>query len=320
MREVTFIRRNQQRWKEFEQMLEAPDSVNATTLSDAYVQIMDDLAFARAQYPNAKTTEYLNAVSTRLHSTLTRNKRLRADKVRSLFFYEIPLAFVQLRMHMLIAAGVFLTCAVIGYLSAVNNEDFARTVLGYGYVEMTIENIKSGQPLDVYNQSEPWRMFLHIAYNNIMILLRTVGFGLLPVVGAAYLLIPNGVMVGTFMGLFAKYNQLPTATLGIWIHGTLEISAIVIGCGAAIRVTEAVLHPHTYPRMEAFVRGVRQAVLVAIGMVPLLLVAALLEGYVTRFYATSALLNLSIILASAAFVVWYVVIWPGILVRRSHGV
>lgn len=317
MREVTFIKRNQERWQQFEVLISDPTGAEAHSVADAYVQLLDDLAFARSQFPTAQCTTYLNTLSSQVHATVARNKRLRTSRLRMLFFYEIPMQIVGIRWQLVMAALVFISCVVIGFVSGLHDEEFLRSVLGWGYVDMTIENIKSGKPLDVYAMSNPLTMFLRIAANNILILLKTVGLGLLPVVGPAYLLIPNGVMVGAFLGLFARYNHLATANLGIWIHGTLEISAIVVGCAAAINVSKCVLHPGTYPRREAFVRGVRTSVLVVVGMIPLLLVAALLEGFVTRLYAKSVFLNVSIIVASALFVLWYVVVWPRLLLKKD---
>lgn len=318
MREVHFIKHNQARWQELEGMVAQRNSASATELARAYVQLMDDLAFSRAQFPAAQCTAYLNNLAMQIHSAVARNKRLRRERVRNLLIVEIPSTFVDIRAHLAIAFVVFIAFAALGYIAAIHDESFVRSVLGNGYVDMTVENIKSGKPLEVYNQDSPLLMFLHIGFNNIMILLRSVGLGLLPIAGVAYLLVPNAVMIGTFMGLFSRYNELGTAVLGVWIHGTLEISAIIVGCAAAIRVTQAVLHPGTYPRKEAFAKGLRSAILVVVGMVPLLVVAAILESFVTRFYNTSPILNLSIIICSAVFVVWYVVIWPQKLLKRSR--
>ncbi len=317
MREVTFIRKNQERWKAFEEIVNKPDACNAQEMAGAYVQLMDDLAFARAQFPGSQTLLYLNAMSRKVHEAISRNQRLRQHRLRQVCFYEVPKAMYEVRPHLLISTVVFVLGCTLGFVAGSQNEDLARSILGDFYVDMTIANIKSGETLAVYGRTDPVEMLFYIALNNIMILLRSVGLGLIPVVGAAYLLIPNAVMVGCFHGLFAQYNQLATATLGIWIHGTLELSSIVVGGAAAIRVTHAVLHPGTYPRREAFIRGIRTATLVALGMVPLLFLAAVLESFVTRLYGLSPLLNAGIIVGSAALVIWYVVVLPRTIINRS---
>lgn len=297
-------------------MLKNPQQADADMLAAAYVQLMDDLAFARSQFPDGKSTQYLNMMAGKIHGIVARNRRLRWNSIVAFFSVDVPLAMYQVRMHLLVAAVVFVLGSVVGFIGAVYDEGILRNILGNGYVDMTIYNIKSGHTLNVYADSDGLSMFMYIFLNNVVILLRSVGLSILPVVGAAYLLLPNAVMVGAFHGLFARYDQLATATLGIWIHGALELSAIVVAGGAAIRVTQAVVLPGTYPRKEAFIMGVRTAVMIAIAMVPVIFVAALLESFVTRYYAFSIFLNIAVIGVSLAFVAWYVVVLPTIVHKR----
>jgi uncharacterized membrane protein SpoIIM required for sporulation len=318
MREVAFIRRHREQWEQFEVLLADQQSAGADQLASAYVQLMDDLAYARAQYPQAATTQYLNDLAARVHASVSRNRRLRTQRVRKFFFHDVPTALLEIRPHLALAFTAFVLGITLGFVAGLQNDDLARSILGNTYVDMTKSNIENGHPLEVYATYDGQSMFLAIAFNNLMILLRSVGMGLIPVLGAAYLIVNNSVMLGCFMGLFTRYNEFESFSLGVWIHGTLEISAFVVASAAAIKVTEAVLLPGTYPRLEAFARGVRTAVLVALGMVPLVVLAALLESFVTRFNEVSPILDLGIIAASLGVVVWYVIILPQTLVKRQR--
>ena len=92
----------------------------------------------------------------------------------------------------------------IGVLSSIINPDFARVVLGDGYVEMTLENIEKGDPMAVYKESRPLGMSLGIAANNLFVALRTAIFGVLASIGTVFIMLYNGIMVGAFQYFFIE--------------------------------------------------------------------------------------------------------------------
>ena len=100
------------------------------------------------------------------------------------------------------------------------------------------------------------------------------------------------------------------SVLVIWIHGTLEISAIVIAGCAGLTLGNSILFPGTYSRGVSFVKGAKQGVKIIIGLVPVFITAAFFEGFVTRYTQMPMWLSLTIILTSLAFVVWYFIIYP----------
>jgi uncharacterized membrane protein SpoIIM required for sporulation len=117
--------------------------------------------------------------------------------------------------------------------------------------------------------------------------------------------------------MFMKYGVLAESARSIWIHGTLEISAIVIAGGAGIVVGNSILFPGTYSRGESFTRGAKRGVKILIGLVPQILLAALLESYITRYTKMDQWINWLIIGVSFVFVVWYFVIYPLQLERKA---
>ena len=75
MKEVTFIRRNIEKWKETEKVVEKADKFNPDRLADAYTELTADLAFAQTHYPSSRITIYLNNLAFALHNVIYRNKR-----------------------------------------------------------------------------------------------------------------------------------------------------------------------------------------------------------------------------------------------------
>lgn len=146
----------------------------------------------------------------------------------------------------------------MGIVSAANDDNFVRLILGNGYVDMTLDNIARGEPMAVYNGSEEVPMFLGITLNNIMVSFNVFAMGLLTSFGTGWLLFNNGVMLGAFQTFFFKHGLLGESMLAIWLHGTLEIWAIIVAGAAGLALGNGWLFPGTYSRKESFMREPRK--------------------------------------------------------------
>ena len=93
-------------------------------------------------------------------------------------------------------------------------------------------------------------------------------------------------------------------------HGTLELSAIVIAGGAGITLGNGWLFPGTRGRTESFLLAARHSIRVFISIVPVIILAAFIEGFFTRYTDVGDLLRLLVILLSASFVIFYYVLLP----------
>jgi uncharacterized membrane protein SpoIIM required for sporulation len=185
-----------------------------------------------------------------------------------------------------------------------------RTILGDEYVNKTLENIRRGDPMAVYKGMDETPMFLFITLNNIKVALLAFAAGATLGVGTGYMLFTNGLMLGAFQYFFVQQHVLKASLLTIWIHGTLEISAIVLAGGAGFVMARGILFPGTYSRAEAFRRSAREGVKLALGLVPVFVLAGFLEGFVTRHTEMPVAASLLIIGGSAAFMGWYFVWYP----------
>ncbi len=105
--------------------------------------------------------------------------------------------------------------------------------------------------------------------------------------------------------------------LVIWIHGTLEISSIILAGAAGLIVGNSILFPGTHKRLHSLMRGGKDGLKLMVAIVPILLVAAFLEGFVTRYSTMPRWLSISILASSFIFIVWYFVIYP-IRVAQKH--
>lgn len=310
MRETAFLHQNADRWRRLEALLDEPKGGDVDALAAAFVETTDDLAYARTFYPGGKTEAYLNTLTADVQRRLYRTRREERGRIKRFFAVEVPLAVYEARYHLLISLALFLVAVTIGVVSQLGDAQYARSFLGDGYVDMTIENIREGRPFDVYATEKPLPMFVTITVNNVKVALRMVAAGLFTPVVVGIMLFVNGIMLGTFHTLFAQHGLLGASFLAVWLHGTLELSMIVIAGGAGITLGSGWLFPGTLPRGVAFRRAARRALYLAITLVPILVVAGFIEGFVTRYYRMPLALNLLILAASAAYVVGYFVLLP----------
>ncbi len=316
MREVVFTRRNAEKWKRFEDLL-AARSADPDTLADLFVQLTDDLAYARTFYPHSNTTAYLNGLAVRVHGMLYRNRREDRGRVVRFWTEELPRVVYAERRPLGWAAAVFALAVLIGVLSSAGDPSFVRLIMGDSYVNMTLANIERGDPMAVYKQMNEADMFLGITLNNVWVSFLVFAFGVLSSFGTAFVLFQNGVMIGAFQLFFHQHGLLAESVLTIWVHGTLEISAIILAGGAGFAMGNSLLFPGTYTRLAAFRRGAKNGLKLVVGLVPVFVTAGFLEGFVTRHTEMPVAVSLCIILGSLAAVVWYFVLYPVHLHRRD---
>jgi len=317
MKEITFINRNKKRWEKFEAQLKKASFINPDELADQFIQLTDDLAFARTYFPNTRTLSYLNSLSQKTHQEIYRNKREKGSRIPKFFAFELPLILKSARPYFLLSFIVFMAAWALGAISAYLDDDFLRVIVGDQYVNMTLDNIEKGDPLAVYGQMGEMPMFIGITFNNVFVSFYVFLWGLLTPIGTIIQVFRNGVMVGAFQAFFYHKNLLGVSTYAIMIHGTLELSAIVLAGGAGIIMGKYLLFPGTYPRKDSFVYGVKKGIKIMIGLVPVFIVAGFLEGFVTRYYnSMETWINILIIAFSLTFIVWYFFLYPAKVYKR----
>ncbi len=317
MKEAVFIKQNKPRWEEFELVVNGRREADPDRLAELFIQVTDDLSFARTQYPDSRTAKYLNALAGKVHLEIYKNKR--EDKNRFISFWreEVPDVMYEVRRPLLYAFIIFMVMTVVGGLSARFDDTFVRLILGDNYVNMTLENIRNGNPTGVYSDSGPINMFIYIAWNNVLVSFRVFVFGVFASVGTAYFLSQNGIMLGAFVTLFAKEHQLLHAFPVIMLHGTIELSSIVIAAAAGFVMGNGLLFPGTYPRFISFKMGALKGLKIVMGLVPFFILAAFIESFITRYAFMHWSIKVIIIVFSAGLMIFYFVIYPNL--RHRHG-
>ncbi len=318
MREVVFLKNNQKKWRGIEQLMNSKSSATADQLAEVFIELTDDLAYAQTYYPDSKLTLYLNDLTAELYRYIYKNKKEKGRRIITFWTRELPLEFYKARKVALLAFSIFFACVIIGAVSSAQNPDFPRYILGDRYVDNTIDNIANGDPIAVYANQDEGIMFARIAWNNLRVSFLTFIFGIFLGAGTIFFLWHNGIMLGAFQYFFVAYGVFWQSFLGIWIHGIIEISCIIIAGTAGLLIGNSIFFPGTYKRSHSLQIGVKRGVKIFLGIIPLIILAAFLESFITnpREYELHWIARAVIIVASSAFVIWYFLLYPTELSKK----
>lgn len=324
MRETDFIGKNKEKWRDFEQTLQKKEA-DPDQLSKLFIETTDDLSYSRTYYPNRSVKVYLNGLSQRVYQKVYSNRQRQKGAFSRFWTAEIPDALFYARRPMLIAFLVFIFGTSIGILSTIYNPNFTEIILSESYVEMTEGFIEEGNPMAVYAQEAPLTMFLRIALNNITVAFYAFIAGLFFEIGSIFIVFSNAVMFGSFIWFFADKNLGGEAFLAVMLHGTIELSMIIVAGAAGLVLGGGLVRPRSFTRSQALIRSARHSMKIMVAVVVFLIMAAFIEGFMTRFSlagseAGQVLLDLArgiLILLSAGIVLLYFVYYPWL--RKQNG-
>lgn len=318
MRESAFIQQNKARWEEFEKVVNHQQQAPADKLAELFILVTDDLSFSRTQYPESRTTKYLNALAGKIHLEIYKNKREKKNRFVTFWKEEVPAIMYDARKPLLYAFIIFVVAGIIGAVSVAHDDSFVRLILGDGYVNMTLENIKKGNPTLIYSSDGAVDMFFLITRNNILVSFRIFIYGVFASLGTGLYLFYNGLMVGTFLMFFYQESQLLQAMPVIMLHGTIELSSIVVAAAAGFTMGNSLLLPGTYSRMASFKMGAIKGLKLVMGLVPFFVMAGFIESFITRYAFMHWSLKLLIIGCSAALMIFYFLIYPYQMKRNGR--
>lgn len=318
MREASFVKQNKEKWLVFEKALHNNVKINPDDLASYYIQLTNDLSFAQTYYPESKTLLYLNSLASQAHQKIYITKKESKNKIISFWKYEFPLFFQQYHKTLLNTFLIFMAAVLIGVVSTLNDDSFVRLILGDAYVNLTIENIENGEPMAIYKSGSNIGTFLGITINNIRVAILAFAFGVIFSVGTIYILFSNGVMLGAFITFFYNYGLLEK-TSTIWLHGTIEISVIVIAGCAGLVMGNSFLFPKTYSRRVSFTKGAKDGLKIVVSTIPFFIIAGFIEGFITRYgEQMPSFISYGIIFLSLFIVVYYYIAYPIILNKIAN--
>jgi uncharacterized membrane protein SpoIIM required for sporulation len=281
-----FIRERKTAWQRLEDLLALLDRSSlrrlhreeVRELGRIYRRTASDLAIARAESRDPRLVNYLNSLVIRAHGRIYRADAQGGRRIRDFFARGFPQTFRRTWRYTAIVFAFFLIFGAIGFVGTWRDPDFSEFVgISEGFRYGIKAKIHWWEELNDANQIGS----SFIMQNNIRVMIRDFAYGALFGIGTLYGVSFFGANTGSILALVyrAGYgNDLVTFMAG---HGVIELSCAFITGGAGLLVGSALLIPGNLSRADALkVRGMDAIRLVA-GCIPLLVVAAIIEGFIS---------------------------------------
>lgn len=291
-RSIALVRQQQSVWIRLRDLAERASRKGLAGLSEAeistfaalYREASADLARARTYGGSPELLQTLEQLVGAGHNLLYRPPRLGWRDAARWLASGFP-ALVRRRWRpILLAAALFYLPALLAFGGARLDAGWAREVLPVEMVaraEQGVEREASGVGyVEVEDVFMPV-MASGLIANNVQVTFIAFAGGVLAGVGTLLILVLNGVFLGAVAGLFANHGL----SLYLWTfvlpHGVIELTAITIAGGAGLWLGSALILPGRLTRREALQRRGREAVSLLGGTTLLLLVAGLIEGFIS---------------------------------------
>lgn len=302
-----FVAERQARWLQLEQLLRRlgkggirrASAADVERLGHLYRRATSDLAIARRDFPADHLVDYLNRLCARAHPLLYQRHPLRPWAIGDFYARWLPLTLRRLRGYLAAAAALTGAGVVAGWLAVALRPDVAAGLvpdslfdrMARGEVPTGTASLPGG----------PGLVASVIITNNIRVALVCFAGGLLLGIPTVLELVVNGWMLGTLAAAVHRDGFDVPFWSFIAPHGVVELSVVVIAGATGLAVGDALLRPGLQRRADRLSETARTAAGLAIGAASLLVVAGLVESFVSPSglpaaakYATGAATGVSL--------------------------
>jgi uncharacterized membrane protein SpoIIM required for sporulation len=282
-----FIEKHKTAWERLEQLLKLLDGSSlrrlhrdeVRELGRIYRRTASDLAIARAESRDPRLINYLNSLVIRAHGRIYQADAQGTSRIKEFFARDFPQTFRRTWRYTAVSFGVFALFSVIGFLGTRYDPEFSELVgVQPAFRELYIENhVHWWERLNDANQEGA----SEIMTNNIQVTVYTFAFGALFGVGTLFFLAFNGAMIASVVALTYRAgfgNDLVTFMVG---HGVIELSCIFIAGGAGLLIGSALVMPGDLSRADALKSRGKEAVRLMMGVAVFLVVAGIIEGFIS---------------------------------------
>ena len=305
-----FVEERQTQWRQLEDLLarargalEKMNSAELDTLGRLYRTATADLALAQRDFPGHRATLYLNQLVGRAHAIVYRDKPLRWQSL--LRFYRS--GFPQLYRGLLPWTGIsfllFAIPAIAAFFAAWQQPETLLVIGGEGMQEL-ISQVEQG---DLWTDIAPAMRSASSALiltNNIQVMFLTFAGGMTAGLLSLWVMVSNGLSLGAIFGVLQHYGMAGGLADFVLAHGFIELSVIFLAGGCGLYLGDGLVRSGLRTRREVVAERARTGVMLILGSAPLLVVAGVIEGFVSPS-GLPFLLKLAVGLASGVALHWY---------------
>ncbi|NLJ88360.1 MAG: stage II sporulation protein M [Epulopiscium sp.] len=284
MKEELFIKTNSNTWNCLENLSTIINKKGISSLKSkeikeflhSYRQASHHLAYARTHYPKSTTVTYLNSLIGKCHSHVYTVKKSSFREAINSFFYAFPDALKNLRGYVIFSFAVFFFGFLLSLIMVLYDDGTAS----YFLPTSLIRGVSNGQ-LGGGSQWDYPLMSSQIMTNNISVAIKAFVYGISFGIGTIYILFINGALLGALTALVYLYADPVRYWSLILPHGVIELTAIFIAGAAGIIIAKSLLLPEEYSRRHALIDGGKKSIPLLIGVAIMLVIAGIIEGFIT---------------------------------------
>ena len=242
-----------------------------------YRQTASDLATIREDVSSQNLARYLNQLLGRAHNFIYMGRRSRPGGILTFYRETFPQVFHDTLPYTLVAAAIFFALAAAGMMMAITDPAFQRYLLGDSMMatiekrEMWTHSVVTIKPLASST----------IMTNNLSVSFTTFALGMTAGIGTVWMLALNGLLLGVVLGACWQAGMADQLLSFVAPHGVLELPAIFIAGGAGLLLAKGLLFPGLLPRRASLALEGGRAVRLVLGIIPMLIVAGTIEGFVS---------------------------------------
>lgn len=282
-----FVLKRHPAWRELENLLgRAGRDLRGLTepelasLGKLYRQATSDLALAQRDFPGEPVTRYLNQLVARGHPIIYRGRPSDRRQLTRFYASGFPRIYRDLWPYTAASFLLFLIPALFAFVTVWRQPETVTAFAGSG-VESIVEEVESGEMwTDIAPALRSAGASL-ILTNNIQVMFLTFAGGVTAGLLTAWILLTNGASFGALFGLLQAHDMSRFLADFVVAHGFVELSVIFLAGGCGLYIADGLLRPGLYSRSANLARRARIAVQAILGCVPLLVIAGLIEGFVS---------------------------------------
>ncbi len=314
-----FLAEGEARWRELDGLRRRAGSraerlraEEVRRLAELYRQASADLAYARSRYPGDPVVDRLEAVVVSTRGLVYERPGSRTSIID--FFRTTYWLLLRQRGSLMgLAALALLVPGLAGFVWSTVDPEAVESLLPPGFLWVT-----DAESTDMGLGAPGLLGFSSfVMVNNIRVTLTAFVLGVTWGLGTAWVVLQNGLILGGLTGLAVGAGNTRLLLAAVGAHGLLELSCIVVGAGSGFALARAILRPGEGTRREALAREARSAAMIAVGTVPWLVLAGLLEGFGSRTGLDAPAASAIGLLFGGGF--WVLVAWRGSEPRRPLG-
>jgi uncharacterized membrane protein SpoIIM required for sporulation len=182
--------------------------------------------------------------------------------------------------YTIVAFVLFWIAAVVAFFAVWRDPDVIYLIAGPGIAPL-VEQVEQGKLWTEIPPATRSAASATILTNNIQVTFLTFAGGITAGLFTAWVLVNNGLSLGGIFGLLQAHHLAPGLAEFVVAHGFIELSVIFVAGGCGLAMGDALLRPGLQTRAAALIQRARMSVLVILGCAPLLVMAGIIEGFIS---------------------------------------